>query len=103
MRPEIDVRRIHLDLAVEPLAEIWPASPLGVRPILMRLGRAVLQLRASFREAASVRRTQAQLAALDERLLHDIGLSRAEAAGWGPLGEHVRSRSNARPQRRDRA
>lgn len=91
MRHDSNIQRIGLEItALEPLVEAWPTRAQGECPFLGRFGRAFLQLRASLKQAAALRRTEAQIAALDERMLRDIGLSRAEASGWGPLGDCVR-------------
>lgn len=101
MRQEINVQRINIELAaLEPLVDAWPTQAPGECPFLIRVGRAVMQFRASLKEAVAMRRTEAQLAALDDHLLEDIGLTRAEASGWGPMGECIRFDRRSRSSRR---
>lgn len=91
MRHKINAQRIEIELAaLEPLVDTWPTQAPGECPFLIRLGRAIRDLYEAAKETLATRRTEAQLAELDDRLLDDIGLSRAEASGWGPLGEHIR-------------
>lgn len=91
MRHDSNIHRIGSDIAaLEPFAEAWPTRVEGERPVLGRLSRAILRFPASVKQAIARRRTEAQLAELDDRLLRDIGLSRAEASGWGPPGARIR-------------
>jgi uncharacterized protein YjiS (DUF1127 family) len=91
MRHERNIQRVGSDIAtLEPLVEAWPTRAQGECTFLGRFSRAFRQLRASLTQPVAERRTEAQLAALDDRMLRDIGLSRAEASGWGPLGDCVR-------------
>lgn len=99
MRHGINVQRFDIEMAaaLEPLVDTWPLQAPGECPFLVRLGRAIRDLHDSVKEALAERRTEAQLATLDDHLLADIGLTRAEASGWGPLGEHVRPHRGAYP------
>lgn len=97
MRHDRNIQRVGSEIAaLEPLAEAWPTRVQGECPFLGRLSRTIAWLGASLTQAIVLRRTEAQLAALDDRLLRDIGLSRAEASGWGPLGDCIRPTGHRR-------
>jgi uncharacterized protein YjiS (DUF1127 family) len=91
MRHDSNIHRIGSEIAaLEPFVEAWPTRVQGECPVLGRLSRAIFRLRASVKQAIARRRTEAELAELDDRLLRDIGLSRAEASGWGPPRARIR-------------
>lgn len=91
MRHDTSIHRAGLELAaLEPIVETWPSRVQGACPFLGRLSLALGQCRAALARAVAKQRIEADLAGLDERLLQDIGLTRAEVSGWGPLGERIR-------------
>ncbi|RDJ21862.1 DUF1127 domain-containing protein [Bosea caraganae] len=97
MRHDINLQRIDLHVAaLKPFVEVWPTRVQGACPYLGRFGEMIQRLRIAIRETLLMRRTEAQLATLDERMLKDIGLTRAEASGWGPLGDRMRSHDHGR-------
>jgi len=91
MRHDTSIHRAGLELAaLEPLVEAWPTRLRGECPFLGRFSRAWSRCRAVLARATSQQRTEADLIGLDARMLQDIGLTRAEVSGWGPLGKHAR-------------
>lgn len=91
MRHDTSIHRASLELAaLEPIVEAWPTRLRGECPFLGRLSRAWNQCRAALTRSTSQQRAEADLIGLDARMLQDIGLTRAEVSGWGPLGARIR-------------
>jgi uncharacterized protein YjiS (DUF1127 family) len=78
--------------ALEPLRETAPAARRGECPFMARVSRAFGGLRPRLAQALERRRKRFRGAAIDDHTLNDIGLSRMEAADWGPA-----PRRNGRP------
>ena len=88
--PARDMGKVHLDavdrLAIEERARVYRAAVIGGF-----IGGGIASLWRGFRAALRRRAAIAELSALDDRMLADIGLSRGQiraavdtAAGFGP-------------------
>lgn len=70
--------------ALEPLHETMTAERRGECPFLGRLALATRALRPWLAQAIRGRQDHIHFAPLDEHTLNDIGLTRVDAADWGP-------------------